>query len=678
MASNHVLDGYDKVPDEIIRPEIRDLLSEYLASWDKTETEEEKKDKRKEKPILNVAIKLRDNDGFVQQIRESCPAEHLAALLADQDGDGRNALHHIFAWPDDKPRSRTEANAKRVLTLALELVLLATAETLAAKDKDGNTPIHYAADPDIPALDGGTVSSSKSNIKKTLEGRNSRRMSIEKQPIDLKGAKNVMAKSTGTGNNTAAGATKKQPGAYLKIQEFLELHYIRHRPDMEARDLIYGKDASDTNLYFDASGHSRADSIITLIERMSAGSFQKTLSYEPRENANMGRSDLVSVFDKLSKRGVKRILRLQVDDLAPPAHTDAAIELALKGIESLQLPQGRETAIVSSSSHNEAPAEERQKSREPILVENWDWRKPDLSSDVIFFAAPQLEHVNLYWSGNQTVLTKLKTLKLYVAPGLESAARMDKMIEIFKNDLASNSRGRIDVKVARRLKGLVANQNGNEEQRNATGNPAESSPLTIAQRQHVWVTTMDRFRKSLGIEPSKIKLALIDDGADVDQLRTYKGIVTARGRSYYPPSGHAENPWHRSTDGHGTIMANMIAHTNPWVSLQVLKVHSKRLPNGDRTIFAESAAKAIRGAIRRGMDIISISWAVKSKKPREQHDNRDLGATRQPPDPETAAITELEAAIREAVREKILIFCSASDQFGERAKDSLPYRQAPD
>ncbi|AEO54665.1 hypothetical protein MYCTH_2297469 [Thermothelomyces thermophilus ATCC 42464] len=215
---------------------------------------------------------------------------------------------------------------------------------------------------------------------------------------------------------------------------------------------------------------------------------------------------------------------------------------------------------------------------------------------------------------------------------------MDKMIEIFKNDLASNSRGRIDVKVARRLKWLVANQTGNEEQSDATGNPAESSPLTIAQRQHVWVTTMDRFRKSLGIvlreigvkieEPSKIKLALIDDGVDIDHLRTYNGIVTARGRSYYPPSGHAENPWHRSADGHGTVMANMIARINPWVSVQVLRVHSKRLPNGDRTIFAESAAKAIRGAIRRGLDIISISWTFKSKKPREQHDDRDLGATR--------------------------------------------------
>lgn len=155
----------------------------------------------------------------------------------------------------------------------------------------------------------------------------------------------------------------------------------------------------DINLYFDASGHTRVDSIITLIERMSAGGFQNTLSYvyipsldhgqggtdnhgtrserrayggtqELRENPNMGRSDLVRVSDKLSKCKVKRILRLQVDDLKPPAHTDAAIELALKGVESLQLPQGHD-ASVGSSSRKDALTEERQKSREPILVEHW-------------------------------------------------------------------------------------------------------------------------------------------------------------------------------------------------------------------------------------------------------------------------------------------------------------------
>lgn len=116
------------------------------------------------------------------------------------------------------------------------------------------------------------------------------------------------------------------------------------------------------NLYFDASGHSRASSIITLIERMSAGGFLDTMAYvyipsldcgqesgspkkpeiksyglsggstgKMQENPKKGRNDLVRVFDMLSYCGVKAILRLQVDDLEYPSHTDSAIEMALRG-----------------------------------------------------------------------------------------------------------------------------------------------------------------------------------------------------------------------------------------------------------------------------------------------------------------------------------------------------------
>jgi hypothetical protein len=80
----------------------------------------------------------------------------------------------------------------------------------------------------------------------------------------------------------------------------------------------------------------------------------------------MGRNDLVRVFDKLSSCGVKRILRLQVDDLEHPSHTDSAIEMALQGRESLP-QQEREP---NSSSQNRASAA-RDPSHPAILVETW-------------------------------------------------------------------------------------------------------------------------------------------------------------------------------------------------------------------------------------------------------------------------------------------------------------------
>ena len=83
------------------------------------------------------------------------------------------------------------------------------------------------------------------------------------------------------------------------------------------------------------------------------------------ENPKMGRNDLVKVFDKLSSCGVKRILRLQVDDLEHPSHTDSAIEMALQGRESFP-SQEREPF----PSHNRTPSV-RDPSYPAILVETW-------------------------------------------------------------------------------------------------------------------------------------------------------------------------------------------------------------------------------------------------------------------------------------------------------------------
>jgi hypothetical protein len=79
-----------------------------------------------------------------------------------------------------------------------------------------------------------------------------------------------------------------------------------------------------------------------------------------QENPKMGRNDLVSVFDKLSSCGVTRILRLQVDDLEDPAHTDSAIEMALQGAESLALQD-----------QEQPPAQARNLAHPSILVETW-------------------------------------------------------------------------------------------------------------------------------------------------------------------------------------------------------------------------------------------------------------------------------------------------------------------
>jgi hypothetical protein len=110
----------------------------------------------------------------------------------------------------------------------------------------------------------------KSKIKDNIEGHHGpRRMSIPdepgwkegspiqdqsgkmlppptrpKQPLAAKVAKESSLKSATLGKTAPADTANNKFKAYQDILHFLSLHYIRSRPDMEARDLINGKDAS--------------------------------------------------------------------------------------------------------------------------------------------------------------------------------------------------------------------------------------------------------------------------------------------------------------------------------------------------------------------------------------------------------------------------------------------------
>jgi hypothetical protein len=79
---------------------------------------------------------------------------------------------------------------------------------------------------------------------------------------------------------------------------------------------------------------------------------------------------LVYVFNQLRAKGVTTVLKVIVDDLAKHSHSEEAIEEALKGLD----------------------------------IEIWDWKRPDLCSEVIYNVAPNAREVHLYWSGNNAVL----------------------------------------------------------------------------------------------------------------------------------------------------------------------------------------------------------------------------------------------------------------------------------
>ncbi|OAG40477.1 hypothetical protein AYO21_05377 [Fonsecaea monophora] len=506
-----------------------------------------------------------------------------------------------------------------------------------------------------------------------------------------------------------SNANTKDAGAVAEeIREFLKLHYIRTRSEMEAKELLYGKVASDKNLYFDATNHrlKSVDQVCDLIEKLSASKFEDTLSYvnipalshvqdkastpkqdggSQQENPCLGHSSLVSVFDKLVSVDVRNILRLHVEDRDPdvPAHTDAAIERAILGQEFFGSGNTR---------------------KEAIKVELWDWKKIDLSIDVIRFAAPEVVQVNLYWSGNKTVLTawacaegipllhrvsqgKLKTVILHATPGIESRERMIKMIENFKKEIKERTEEKVKVEHRLYMEGFPVGSKLDDDG-HATAGGSQGAP------QHDWVETMVKFRHTLSSlhgllgdkapEPQRIKVALIDDGVDLSNLDTYGKVVKASGLSYCPPSKRMEKPWHESTNGHGTIMANMIVRINPWVSLDVMRIHDSKWhhPDGEvRTINAGSAAKAIEGAILRQADIISMSWTIRNlaqKQSASSSNQNDKSGKDEIKSPQEIAINALQTAIDRAREAKILMFCSAADDIKILGKDSLPFSRAPD
>lgn len=90
-----------------------------------------------------------------------------------------------------------------------------------------------------------------------------------------------------------------------------------------------------------------------------------------KKSDGLGRTDLIILFTWLKEtKSVKTILKVIVEDLEEPSHSDEAIETCLSGMG----------------------------------VEVWDWRKTDLCSEVIYRVSPDMRELHPYWTGRNAVL----------------------------------------------------------------------------------------------------------------------------------------------------------------------------------------------------------------------------------------------------------------------------------
>lgn len=172
------------------------------------------------------------------------------------------------------------------------------------------------------------------------------------------------------------------------------------------------------------------------------------------------------------------------------------------------------------------------------------------------------------------------------------------------------------------------------------------------------------------VGPSQV--ALIDDGVDLSNVDMYGGIVNISGLSFHPSDRPTENPWHTSSGGHGTVMANMILRINPWVELFVIRLHCTVGHNQQRIISARSAAEALRAAIALKVNIISASWTIDN--PKTSALSNESGPSKRVKD----GLTQFKEAIDEVKKHGILMFCSASDDIQTAAMSTLPYCQQPE
>jgi hypothetical protein len=109
---------------------------------------------------------------------------------------------------------------------------------------------------------------------------------------------------------------------------------------------------------------------LALMQTPRATSIYPRQKLSPVIERGKGATDFEIIFKELQGKGVKKILKVIVEDDKGNPHSDDIIEKALS----------------------------------PFDIEEWDWKKFDLCSDTIYNAAPNLREVSLYSSGNNAVL----------------------------------------------------------------------------------------------------------------------------------------------------------------------------------------------------------------------------------------------------------------------------------
>ncbi|KAL7952202.1 hypothetical protein V8C34DRAFT_299870 [Trichoderma compactum] len=326
-----------------------------------------------------------------------------------------------------------------------------------------------------------------------------------------------------------------------------------------------------------------------------------------------GTSHYCEVFQWLTKQGVLSIHNVIVFDDIQPSHSDVSIQCCLERFD----------------------------------VQVWNWKRFDISADVILKSAPNVIEVTLYSSGNNAVLqgwasdTGLKTLKklekvqLYIQEGLEMPTLLRRYVKEFREKLEGHFKDRD-------FEFHWGRDNPSQSFMSGFGKP---HTRLIPINTNPWFTYMKGFARFLenvnSPNTEDIKIAIIDTGIN-PSLEIFKGKIQV-GDSFhkYGAISGRKGAYYVASGPHGTLMAQLICEVCPRVKLYVAQI--EEIPAKDTPFSSfthESATEAINWAVARGVDIISMSWSIEADR----------------------RLDDLETALNNALEAKTILFCSATDQ----------------
>ncbi|KAI1259153.1 hypothetical protein F5Y18DRAFT_315386 [Xylariaceae sp. FL1019] len=449
-----------------------------------------------------------------------------------------------------------------------------------------------------------------------------------------------------------------------KIAEALKLHYLRttftdsRRNHDTAIDFLYGnKEAKHIffNLHNNYKPMSERDLERGSYSRFEFESVLRLVAVGPvamqqhkkAPVSDIGRRDLVEVFRWLSKKGVKNIVRVIVNDSTDPCHADETI------IEALR----------------------------EFSIDELDWSKPNLCPEAILKACHGIRRLDLSWSGLNGMLLAWG--------GLEGLARLPKLTEVYLyqtkvsepmqwtatklDEFEARLRHSRNVIRAERtaqddlFPDIIVHRPSDRSRDDSTIEMASANHERQSEpriRDHKWLGCIDRFAsgiftlkpdvyiKSVSTLPDELKknvrVCLIDDGVDI-RHRSLQDRIDITGRTFGVNA--IENyhrisplPYYDSMTNHGTLMASMIARVCPFATITSYRMD---MWMGDDNKFhpaPESAADALEFALKHDFDIISMSWSIKEGKNDKNVDTRRI----------RNMLNQSEAA-------KKIIFCSAPD-----------------